>query len=93
MSAFSLFVVYLLIWWVTLFAVLPFGVVGQNEKGEIVNGSEPGAPADSNIKKKAVITTVIATLIWLLVCFIIISGLLSWDILADFLNIDKLSED
>ena len=77
----------------TLFAVLPFGVVGQNEKGEIVNGSEPGAPADSNIKKKAVITTVIATIIWLLVCFIIISGLLSWDILADFLNIDKLSED
>jgi predicted secreted protein len=67
--------------------------VGQNEKGEIVNGSEPGAPADSNIKKKAVITTVIATIIWLLVCFIIISGLLSWDILADFLNIDKLSED
>ena len=93
MSAFSLFVVYLLIWWVTLFAVLPFGVVGKNEKGEIVNGSEPGAPADSNIKKKAVITTVIATLIWLLVCFIIISGLLSWDILADFLNIDKLSEE
>ena len=63
MSVFSLFVVYLLIWWVTLFAVLPFGVVGQNEKGEIVNGSEPGAPADSNIKKKAVITTVIATII------------------------------
>jgi predicted secreted protein len=93
MSVFSLFVVYLLIWWVTLFAVLPFGVVGQNEKGEIVNGSEPGAPADSNIKKKAVITTVIATIIWLLVCFIIISGLLSWDILADFLNIDKLFED
>ena len=33
MSLFSLFVVYLLIWWVTLFAVLPFGVRGQAEEG------------------------------------------------------------
>ena len=63
MSVFSLFVVYLLIWWVTLFAVLPFGVVGQNEKGEIVNGSEPGAPADSNIKKKDTTQFVTAKLI------------------------------
>jgi predicted secreted protein len=93
MSVFSLFVVYLLIWWVTLFAVLPFGVVGQIEKGEIVNGSELGAPAESKIKKKAVITTVVATIIWLLVCSIIISGLLSWDILAELFNIDKLSEE
>jgi hypothetical protein len=27
------------------------------------------------------------------VCFIIISGLLSWDILAELFNIDKLSEE
>ena len=41
MNPFSLFVVYLLIWWVTLFAVLPIGVRGQAEEGEVVRGSEP----------------------------------------------------
>ena len=92
MSIFGLFVVYILIWWVTLFAVLPFGVVGQNEKGEFVKGSDPGAPTESKIKKKVIITTAIATVIWIAVSLIIANDLLSWDIIADFLNIDKLTE-
>ena len=79
MSPFSAFVVYLLIWWVTLFGVLPMGVRGQAEENDIVNGSEPGAPVNSNIKRKFVITTVIATIIWVIVCAVIISGILSWD--------------
>ena len=48
MSPFSLFVSYLLIWWMTLFIVLPLGVRGQAEAGQVVEGSEPGAPVDSN---------------------------------------------
>ena len=79
MSPFSAFVVYLLIWWVTLFGVLPMGVRGQAEENDIVNGSEPGAPVNSDIKRKFVITTIIATIIWVIVCAVIISGILSWD--------------
>ena len=79
MSPFSAFVVYLMIWWVTLFGVLPLGVRGQAEEGDVVNGSEPGAPVQSNIKRKAIITTIIATIIWVIVCGIIISGKFSWD--------------
>lgn len=93
MSPFSLFVVYLLIWWVTLFAVLPFGVRGQAEAGDIVRGSEPGAPVESQMKRKVKITTIVATLIWLVVCSVIWSGLLNWDMLADWLNIDKLASE
>ena len=93
MSPFSLFVVYLLIWWVTLFAVLPFGVRGQAEEGEVVRGSEPGAPVDSRMVRKIKITTIIATLMWLIVCGVIWSGALNWDMLAEWLNIDKLAED
>jgi len=92
MSPFSLFVMYLLIWWVTLFAVLPFGVRGQVEEGDIVRGSEPGAPVQSDMKRKFKMTTVIATIIWVIVCSIIWSGILNWDMLADWLNIDKLAE-
>ena len=37
--------VYFMIWWIVLFAVLPFGrPQTQDEAGDIVPGSEPSAP-------------------------------------------------
>jgi predicted secreted protein len=93
MSPFSLFVVYLLIWWVTLFAVLPMGVRGQAEEGDVVKGSEPGAPVNSDMKRKVIITTIAATIMWVIVCSIIWSGALNWDMMAEWLNIDKLAEE
>lgn len=79
MNWFSLLVMYLIIWWVVLFAVLPFGIKGQAESEDIVKGSEPGAPVDSQIKKKFIITTIIASILWLLTCGVIISGWFDWD--------------
>ena len=93
MSPFSLFVVYLLIWWVTLFAVLPMGVRGQAEEGDVVKGSEPGAPVNSDMKRKVIMTTIFATIMWVVVCSIIWSGALNWDMMAEWLNIDKLAEE
>jgi len=88
MSPFSLFVVYLLIWWVTLFVILPQGIRGQAEENDIVKGSEPGAPVEANIKVKFKKTTLIATIIWAVVCAVIWSGLVSWDQLAAFIGLD-----
>jgi predicted secreted protein len=79
MSLFSAFVVYLLIWWITLFGVLPFGIRGQAEEGEVIKGSEPGAPVESGMKRKIILTTLIATLIWVVICIIIIFKLVTWD--------------
>jgi predicted secreted protein len=45
------------IWWVLLFAVLPFGVRSQHETAEIVPGSDPGAPVAPRLIIKAVWTT------------------------------------
>ncbi len=78
MAPFSMLVVYLLIWWVTLFMVLPIGIRGQAEDGSVVEGTEPGAPVDSRIKQKFILTTKIATVLWVIVCAIIIFGLLDW---------------
>lgn len=52
---------FLVIWWLTLFAVLPWGVrrTEQNEAGH-----DPGAPANPMLLKKAIATTVIAAIIW-----------------------------
>ena len=37
--------IYFIIWWMVLFAVLPWGVRSQHEDGAIAPGSDPGAPA------------------------------------------------
>jgi predicted secreted protein len=58
--------IYVIIWWVVLFAVLPWGVRGQHESGEIVPGSEPGAPAAHLVWKKLLWTTIIAGVVFAL---------------------------
>jgi predicted secreted protein len=55
--------VYIVIWWIVLFAVLPWGVHSQQESGKVVRGSERGAPARPLMKKKLAATTVIAALL------------------------------
>jgi predicted secreted protein len=51
---------YFLIWWITLFAVLPFGVRSQHEDGEFQAGTEPGAPILPRLEEKALWTTLVA---------------------------------
>ncbi len=55
---------YFICWWMVLFVVLPFGVRSQEEKGEVVEGSEPAAPSVPHIWRKFAITTVLAALIF-----------------------------
>ena len=58
------FVVYFTIWWIVLFAVLPWGVRSQEEAGEIVPGSEAGAPAAPRLLLKALWTTLISAVVF-----------------------------
>ena len=55
---------YFIIWWVLLFAVLPFGVQSQHEMNDIVPGSDPGAPASPRLGIKVIATTIIAAVLW-----------------------------
>jgi predicted secreted protein len=56
--------IYFLIWWVTLFAVLPWGVRSQHEGGQgsggIVPGTDPGAPTTFRLGRKLLWTTLVA---------------------------------
>ncbi|MTI45979.1 putative secreted protein [Roseibium hamelinense] len=57
--------VYFMIWWIVLFAVLPFGFKrSQVEAGEVLPGSEPGAPEKPHFKKIFVITTIVASIVF-----------------------------
>lgn len=58
---------YFVIWWILLFAVLPFGVRSQVESGEVIQGSEPGAPVLPALREKAIWTTFVASIVLVLV--------------------------
>ena len=47
--------IYFIIWWVVLFAVLPWGVRSQQESGEVTPGTDPGAPAVHRVWRKLVL--------------------------------------
>ncbi|MEO1014445.1 MAG: DUF1467 family protein [Pseudomonadota bacterium] len=68
-------VVFILIWWCVFFAVLPFGV-RPDDSG--VAGADPGAPADPQLKKKALLTTGVAFVIWILAVALIMSGVINF---------------
>ena len=87
MNLFSAFVMYLIVWWLTLFMILPIGVRGQAEENDIVEGSEPGAPVNSDMWRKVKLTTIIGTILWVLVCTIIITGIFNWDDLARLMGV------
>ncbi len=55
---------FFIVWWTTLFAVLPFGVRSQIEEGHVVEGSEPGAPTTPRLVRKALWTTIIAIVVF-----------------------------
>jgi predicted secreted protein len=59
--------VYFTIWWIVLFAVLPFGVKSQHEAGGTPNlptGSDPGAPIAPMLVRKALWTTAISAILF-----------------------------
>ena len=76
------FAIYFLIWWIVLFAVLPWGVRNQEEAGDVVPGSDPGAPAMHRLWGKLGWTTLIATAVFAALYFAYARGLIPIDFLA-----------
>lgn len=56
--------IFFLIWWVVLFAVLPWGIRSQEEGGEVVPGTDPGAPTIPRLLRKLVWTTGVSAVIF-----------------------------
>ncbi|MBN9535703.1 MAG: DUF1467 family protein [Alphaproteobacteria bacterium] len=54
--------VYLVIWWTVLFCVLPLGVRRVEKPGK---GQEHGAPEKPDLVRKAIITTIVAAVVWI----------------------------
>ena len=57
--------IYLIVWWVVLFSVLPVGVVSHAEAGiKTPGGGDPGAPVDPKLKRKFITTTWVSALLF-----------------------------
>jgi predicted secreted protein len=78
--------IYFIIWWMVLFAVLPFGVRSQHESGDVTPGSDPGAPVVPQLARKLVWTTVVAGLVFALGYVVFAYRLIALDDLAKMLG-------
>jgi predicted secreted protein len=55
---------FITIWFVVLFAILPIGVHSQRESGTYVEGTDPGAPVNPQLWKKALLTTIASLIVF-----------------------------
>jgi predicted secreted protein len=87
MSIFTALAIYFVIWWLVLFAVLPWGVHSQEESGEVTPGTDPGAPVLTNLRLKLVATTVVASVVFAAWFVVYINKLITLDQLAAWLGL------
>ncbi|HEV7435762.1 MAG TPA: DUF1467 family protein [Pseudorhizobium sp.] len=64
MSFLSFFAVYFIIWWITLFAVLPMGMRSQHDEGDVTLGTVESAPARFRIGRVLLLTTLISAVVY-----------------------------
>ena len=72
--------IYFLIWWVVLFAVLPWGVHAQGDGA--APGTDPGAPLVPRLGAKLIWTTLVATAVFA-VCAVVYAN--------DWVTLDRLA--
>ena len=67
--------VYLVIWWTVLFAILPLGVRRRENPGR---GQDRGAPERPDLVRKAIITSIVAAVLWIAFYFLHQSDIFSF---------------
>jgi predicted secreted protein len=76
MGWFTACVLYVLIWWTALFAVLPLGTKPVAEADSVTGWR--GAPEKPQLLRKLLITTLVSAVIWLAMVLLIESNWLSF---------------
>lgn len=63
MSLVAIIAIYFVVWWVVLFAILPWGTHTQDDEGEVVLGTIRSAPVRPMLIRKAIATTIVAAIV------------------------------
>jgi predicted secreted protein len=64
-------------WFMVFFIVLALRTETQVESGAVVPGTPKGAPSTNVVRRRALVTTVVALVLWAALCGIILSGWIS----------------
>jgi predicted secreted protein len=75
MGWFTGIIVFVIVWWVVIFMVLPWGARPPETPEP---GHAPSAPENPRLGRKALITTVIAAVVWLAIYGVVESELISF---------------
>tara|TARA_Y100001958_G_scaffold148982_1_gene131217 strand:- start:1494 stop:1748 length:255 start_codon:yes stop_codon:yes gene_type:complete len=71
-------IVYVMIWWIIFFSLLPVGIQSNKEVfREKIGGMDPGAPKNPKIGKKFLITTLITSIIFAVIYYLVEIDLLN----------------
>lgn len=70
-------VLYSILWFLVLFVLVPIGQKSQEEAGEVTPGTPPGAPHEPRLKRKMLWATVISAVIWGVIAWIILGGVIT----------------
>ena len=78
MGATGAIIIYISIWWIVFFSVLPIGIKSQNIKfKDRIQGNDPGAPKNPKIAKKFLITTLITSIIFAVIYYLTVNNYLN----------------
>lgn len=80
MGLFTGIAVYLVVWWIVLFTVLPWGVRPPDDPGP---GHVQSAPANPRLRLKFAATTVLAAVVWTVIFVLVEIEIISFRDLAD----------
>ncbi|MFL2878503.1 MAG: DUF1467 family protein [Candidatus Pelagibacter sp.] len=69
MSITGSLIIYVLIWWIVFFALLPIDV--NREKKDNIKGIDPGAPENPKIIKKFAYSTLITSIIFIIIYLLV----------------------
>lgn len=64
MTWISIFAIYFILWWVVLFAMLPFGLRTQDDEGDVTLGTTASAPHGSHMRWAVLRTTIVSGVIF-----------------------------
>ena len=77
-------IVYVMIWWIIFFSVLPIGIQSNKEIfRDKIGGMDPGAPKNPKLAKKFLITTLITSIIFIVIYYLVENDFLN---LREFLQ-------
>ncbi len=71
-------IIYVMIWWIVFFSILPVGIqLNKKIFKENLQGNDPGAPNNPKIGKKFLITTIITSIIFIMIYYAVNLGVLN----------------